>query len=298
MLPMTELEKGGGMGLRAAACNELFGALPFGKSCDILAGLGFTGVEIAPYTLFGDFGAAAITSGLAVAKSALASSGLAFAGFHWLLVKPEGLHITTDDAGLRRRSWDHVGRLLDAAAELGGGNLILGSPKQRSAVAGREPSEAVAVLRDELAAIAPRAVAAGSAILLEALDAGQTDVVNTIAEAAAIVDSIDSPGVGTMFDFHNTGSESEDWVALIRRHGQRFRHVHVNELDGGHPGGGKSDFGPAFRALAEARFSGWTSIEIFTTPTDPSAVLSESMSLFMKLGLALAPPVMGRRSHE
>ena len=101
-----------------------------------------------------------------------------------------------------------------------------------------------------------------------------------------------------MFDFHNTGSESEDWVDLIRRHGGHFRHVHVNELDGGHPGGGKSDFGPAFRALAEARFSAWTSIEIFTTPPDPGAILSESMSLFMKLGLALAPPVMGRRSHE
>jgi D-psicose/D-tagatose/L-ribulose 3-epimerase len=286
-----------GTGIRAAVCNELFGAMPFAKACDLLASQGYAGVEIAPYTLFGDFSASAVASGLAEARAALAASGISFAGFHWLLVKPAGLHITTADVALRRRSWDHVRRLLDASAELGGGNLILGSPKQRSAGAGRKSSEVTAILRDELAAIAPYAAVRNSAILLEALDSSQTDVVNTIAEAVGIVGSIGSPGVGTMFDFHNTGSETEDWEALIRRHGEYIRHVHANEVDGGHPGGGKSDYAPAFRALADSGYEGWTSIEIFTTPADPAAVLGESMSLFRSLFFSIAPPRQGRRSH-
>ena len=39
---------------------------------------------------------------------------------------------TTPEETIRRRSWDHLKRLVELAAQLGGGVLVLGSPKQRN----------------------------------------------------------------------------------------------------------------------------------------------------------------------
>jgi D-psicose/D-tagatose/L-ribulose 3-epimerase len=33
---------------------------------------------------------------------------LIFVGLHWLMVSPKSLHVTTPDARLRRRSWEHI----------------------------------------------------------------------------------------------------------------------------------------------------------------------------------------------
>ena len=180
--------------MKYAICNELFGALPLREAADIACRHGFHGIELAPFTVFGDFSAGAMTRGIAEARRVFSDSGLAFAGLHWLLAKPDGLHITTSDAALRRRSWDHLRRLADAAAELGGGNLILGSPKQRDARPGQTRQQAISILADELATISPYCAERSSALLLEALDSGQTDVVNRLDEVAAIVRRIAQSG--------------------------------------------------------------------------------------------------------
>ena len=63
---------------------------------------------------------------------------------------------------------------------------------------------------------------------------------------------------------------------LIEDHFSIFRHVHLNEVNGSYPGTGNSDFLPAFKKLAEKRYSGWISLEIFHVPEDPALVLAET----------------------
>jgi D-psicose/D-tagatose/L-ribulose 3-epimerase len=238
---------------------------------------GFHGMELAPFTIFGDFSAGAIHHGIASAKRAFAETGLEFAGLHWLLAKPEGLHITTPDKTLRRKSWDHLRRLVDAAAELGGGNLILGSPKQRCSRPGQSREQAMSILSDELASIAPYAAERQSVILLEALSSDQTDVVNLLAEAEAIVNSVGNAGVGGMFDFHNCADEMSSYEVLVEKHIQMIRHVHLNDAHGNHPKPGDHLYLPAFAKLHELKYDRWLSLEIFTTPGDPATVLRETM---------------------
>lgn len=264
--------------MKYAVCNELFGAMALPEAAAIAAEHGFHGLELAPFTIFGDFSPSAIRLGLAAARHSLADNGLAFAGLHWLLVKPEGLRITTSDPVLRRKSWDHLRRLIDAAAELGGGNLILGSPRQRSSEPGQTRAQATALLSDELAAIAPYAAERKSAILLEALDSGQSDVVNLMQEVQSIVDRIGNPGVGGMLDFHNCADETSSFETLVEKHIHSIRHVHVNDPAGNHPKPGDHAYLPAFAKLRELKYAGWVSLEIFTTPTDPAAVLRETMA--------------------
>ena len=274
--------------MRYAVCNELFGQLSLQQAADMAAEQGFHGLELAPFTIFGDFSPAALAQGVSEAKRVFAQSGLAFAGLHWLLAKPAGLSITTADTALRRKSWVHLRRLIDCAAELGGGKLILGSPKQRDSEAGQGREQATAILADELAAIAPYAAERGSTILIEALSSDQTDVVNLMAESAAIVARIGNPGVSSMFDFHNCADETDSYATLIERHFAMIEHVHLNDLDGNHPKPGHRDYLPAFAKLGELGYAGWVSLEIFTTPPDPARVLHETMNYLQEVEELLA----------
>ena len=263
--------------MKYAVCNELFGDMALRKAAATLRAAGYGGIEFAPYTVFGDFTPAMIRNGVAGIAETLAGEGLEFVGFHWLMVGPEPLHLAATDESLRQRSLDHLRRLLDAAGELGGGVLILGSPKQRSTVAGSDRATAVRKLSEGLALLGDHAMSCKSRILMEALDSSQTDIVNTLAEASALVEAIGSPGIGEMFDFHNVGDETDPWEALIRAQGERIAHIHINEMDGRAPGTGTSEYGPAFQALREIDYKGWISMEIFEKPADPGETVRQAL---------------------
>lgn len=261
--------------MRRAVCNEMFGNQEFAKTCGLLKTCGFEGVEIAPYTLSNVNGYFS-TSTLAQIRSTLEAHELAFAGFHWLFAHPSGLHITTADPLARRKALDHLKGLLFAAGELGGGNLILGSPKQRS-VSDATPEEGLRRLADFLVEAADAALEANSIICLEALPKKETNVMNTLAEARSLVERIRHPAVQSMFDFHNCGDEALGWLELVRDYQDIIRHVHINRNDGGHPlPGSEGQYRPTFKELAVQKYTGWVSLEIFTIPADPLRVLLET----------------------
>jgi sugar phosphate isomerase/epimerase len=265
--------------MKYAVCNEMFGSIELERAAGMLAEEGFDGVEAAPFTIFGDFSPAAVRRGIGALRSALASSGLAFAGFHWLFAGTPGasplLHFTSPDKAARQKAAARLELLLEAAGELGGGALVFGSPKERSS-GGFPRSEALARLAGGLAAAAPLAEKAGCRILLEALPAAVTDIVNTLGEARELILSVGRPGLGGMFDFHNTTEETESWDVLLTRYWDIIGHVHINEMDGSHPAGrGKADFGPAFSVLHSLGFAAWVSLEIFHIPERPREVLRE-----------------------
>lgn len=264
-----------------AICNELFGDMSFEDSCALLQRYGYNGIEIAPFTLFDDPGAFTAAQ-VAEIRRILGDHNLQFAGLHWLFLKPEGLHITTPDDAVRRRSWDHLRRLVDLAGQLGGGVLVLGSPKQRNSL-GISREEAAANLEEGLRSVADFTAQRNCTILLESLSTNQTDVVNTLAEAQGAIERIGHEAIQSVFDFHNCADETRSWDELIDDHFSIFRHVHLNETNGSYPGTGDSDFLPAFRKLAEKRYPGWISLEIFHIPADPAVVLKETREFLTRM---------------
>jgi len=266
--------------MKYSVCNELFGSMPLADVCRIAKASGFSGIEFTPYTVFGDFSGRDIAKGIATMRRSLDAEGLAFVGFHWLMAKPDGLHLASPDLALRQRSRDHLARLLDAAGEMGGGALILGSPKQRSSMPGQDKAETTKILCDVLAGLAPLALASSSEILVEQLSPDQTDVITTMEEAAMAVDRIGAASVSGMFDFHNAMSEKESWPELIGKYYSTIHHIHINEVDGRAPGTGSSDYGPSYGILKSRKYDRWISIEIFEIPDDPASTLRDSMTLF------------------
>jgi sugar phosphate isomerase/epimerase len=155
--------------------------------------------------------------------------------------------------------------------------MVFGSPKQRSTTGGLSRAEATRNYIDGLAGIAPHAEQRGVTVLVEALPANQSDVVQTLAEAAGIVREIASPAIRTMFDVHNAIDETEPHAALVDRYFELIRHVHVNELDGRHCGTGGYDFSPVFEVLARRQYRGWISLEAFDFTPGPQVLAEESL---------------------
>src|SRR6267154_4830144 len=100
---------------RQSICNEAFEGWPFADAAKAIRKAGYTGIEIAPFTL------AESPSAISPAQrkeysDIIESEGLTFVGLHWLMVGPMGLHVTTPDGQLRRRSWEHIRGLIDLCA--------------------------------------------------------------------------------------------------------------------------------------------------------------------------------------
>ena len=146
--------------MRIALCNEVIAPMPFPKQCEYAAKLGYDGLEIAPYTLSDEphrLGAAQ----LAAARAAAADAGVAITGLHWLLIKPQGLSISTRDDAVRKRTVDVMLAYVDQCAELGGRYLVHGSPQQRRVESGDTRATAMARAQESFAAVAERAERAG-----------------------------------------------------------------------------------------------------------------------------------------
>src|SRR5260370_31790251 len=131
--------------MRHAICNEIFEGWTFPAAAKAIRAAGYEGIEIATFTLAESPAKISVEQRRQV-RSIIDSEGLKFVGLHWLMVSPQGLHVTTPDRDLRERSWRHIRELIDLAADLGPGRagdsgvagpiLVFGSPKQRSTVHG------------------------------------------------------------------------------------------------------------------------------------------------------------------
>ncbi|MEO2088546.1 MAG: TIM barrel protein, partial [Gemmataceae bacterium] len=116
--------------MRYAICNETFDGWDHPRVCDTAAALGYTGLEVAPFTL-----APLITdvsaSRRAEVRRQAEAAGLQIIGLHWLLARTTGFQLTSPDAAVRKKTGEYLADLARCAADLGGDILVLGSPFQR-----------------------------------------------------------------------------------------------------------------------------------------------------------------------
>ena len=269
---------------RISVCNELYEKTPLAEQCRSIKAAGWDGIEVAPFTLKTDATTLPAAARLE-ARDVIQSEGLDFVGLHWLTVGPEGLHVTTPDQATRQKSWEYVRGLVDLCADLrpadqdSGGVMVFGSPGQRKTVDGATRQEATRNYVDGVRSIVSHLEARGVTLLVEALPIEQCDVIQTLDEAAGIVDEIGSPNVQTMFDSHNAINEVEPHADLVRKHWDKIRHIHINELDGSYPRpGGGYDFKPVLQVAKDNSYERWVSMEVFDFTPGAERIVNESIA--------------------
>jgi D-psicose/D-tagatose/L-ribulose 3-epimerase len=257
--------------MKLSLCNEVLQHLPFAEQCRVAAALGCAGLELAPFTLAADPSTLDARHARQTAVVA-ADHGIAVSSLHWLLVQPEGLSLSTADATVHARTVDFLKHLIDYAAGCGAQVLVHGSPKQRSPARGQAVEDALERVVAGWQALAPHAQAAGVVYCIEPLGPFETPVLNTLAQAAAVVDRIGSPALRTMLDLSaSTLAEREDPAALVRRHvpAGHIAHVQLNDRNRRGPGQGDTPVLPVLRALQETGYDGWLAMEPFDYHPDP-----------------------------
>ena len=251
--------------MKFALCNEVLAPLPFAEQCRIAAALGYAGLEVAPFTVTDEPAAMTDQAARDLARIA-AGHGLVITGLHWLLVKPAGLSITSPDAAVHANTIAFMRRLCELCAAMGGNYLVHGSPKQRMIADGETKDVALARATAAFAAAGEAARSNNVTYCIEPLSPDQTPLINTVAEAATIVQAVNNPHLRTMIDTSSAGlAETESIPDLINRWLPTglIGHVQVNDPNRRGPGQGEMKFGSILKALSTNGFSGFVAVEPF-----------------------------------
>jgi D-psicose/D-tagatose/L-ribulose 3-epimerase len=104
-------------------------------------------------------------------------------------------------------------------------------------------------------------------------------VLNTVAEAAAVVDRIGSPALRTMFDLSAASqSEAQEPAEVLARFlaSGHIAHVQLNDRNRRGPGQGATPVSPVLRALHAQGYRGWMALEPFIYEPEPLACAAAS----------------------
>lgn len=173
----------------------------------------------------------------------------------------EGWLIAEDEA-IRKQCMNSMKTILEAAGALGSTGLIFVPAFNRQVSLPHK--EAREVLVEEMKELAEFAVRHNTRILLEPLNRQECHFCRQVADGAAIVRDVASPGASVMGDFwHMTWEETSDRGAFISA-GDYLHHVHIaSRKRRKMPGedGAADTYVDGFRALKEIGYQDYVSFE-------------------------------------
>jgi sugar phosphate isomerase/epimerase len=266
--------------MKFGTCNEMFEGWDLERQFRFLAETGYQGIEIAPFTI-----AKSVTEVPAARRREIASlarsTGVEVTGLHWLLVGPEGMHITHPDEATRRRTVDYLKELMRFCADVEGKVLVFGSPKQRAVMEGVTRDQARAYLIEGFSEALSVAEEVGVTLCLEPLPGPDANFILNVNEAVDVIDAVNHPNLRLILDVKSMYGESqishEAIPDIIRRAGRYVKYVQANDANLGHPGSGEIDFVPIFRALRDIGYDWFVSVETFDFSYGPERIARESL---------------------
>ncbi|ESP87079.1 hydroxypyruvate isomerase family protein [Candidatus Halobonum tyrrellensis] len=135
---------------------------------------------------------------------------------------------------------------------------------------------------DALSRVAPDAEEAGVTIALEPLNRAvdhPDNYLETSDEGFAIVDEVDSPSVGLLYDVYHQQVTEGNVIQTVTGNVDDVAHVHVADVPGRHePGTGELNYANVFEALDDAGYDGYVGCE-FSPTGDPDAAVASVLDL-------------------
>jgi D-psicose/D-tagatose/L-ribulose 3-epimerase len=178
------------------------------------------------------------------------------------VMAPEANPISGDPK-IRQAARDRLRWVLDRSAEFGA--EVLGGPIHSAigVFSGAAPTDeerrrGIEFFQD----VADHASGAKVQLALEYLNRFENYFLTTAADTLALVDAVDHPSCGMMWDTFHAHIEEKS-TAPIEAIQKRLVHVHVSENDRGTPGTGQVQWDATFAALKKINYDRWVVIEAF-----------------------------------
>ena len=189
-------------------------------------------------------------------------AGLEVIGLHWLLVKPPGLHLATDDTTVRRETISFASHLAQVCAAMGGRIMVWGSPKQRNIAPGQRREEAIKHAVDAIRSIWQVAGPLGVTIAMEPLGpAGTNFLDDRRARLFASSKRLVTQPCQLHLDVKAMSTEPTPIPQIIAENRHWLRHFHANDPNLRGPGFGDVKFEPIADALYSAGYDEYVSVE-------------------------------------
>jgi sugar phosphate isomerase/epimerase len=227
------------------------------ESCEQAAALGFDGVEIFPPAASA-IDLAELTALLARNKLQLAAVGT---GAGWVVHK---WSLTHSDSAIRARARDFVRSIIDLAGGFGA-PAILGSIQGRwDGTVSRD--QALGWFRESLQELGAYSAEHRQVLLYEPLNRYETNLFNRLGDAAAFLETLQTPNVKLLADLFHMNIEEHSIPEALRTAAAHLGHVHFADSNRRAIGLGHIDAQAVVAALREIGYHGYLSGEILPLP--------------------------------
>jgi len=168
------------------------------------------------------------------------------------------------DSANRQAAVEYLKWAIDCSAAVGS-NVLCGPFYQPLGVfTGQAPTEEekqhAAEVHRQAADIAAKA---NVTLAVEFLNRFECYFLNTMADAADYVRSVNHPSIGVLYDTFHANIEEKDPVGCISKDMGVIKHIHISENDRGTPGKGHIDWPGTFKALRSGGYDDWMVVEAF-----------------------------------
>lgn len=245
------------MAIRLSASNIGWQASDDEAVWQYMKELGYTGLEIAPTRVFGESPYRHLPGAALFAGVMQQNYGFVIPSMQSIWFGQTGNIFVPEEA---QALHDYTVEALEFAAACRCRNLVFGCPRNRNLPQGASAQTA----EDFFARLGLLAAQKGAVIALEANPPMyNTNYLNTTAEAFALAQKLDNPGIGVNLDVGTmlaNGERPNDFVAQM----QYVSHVHISE-----PGLAPIEQRPLHKELAlllgALNYKGFVSVEMKTT---------------------------------
>jgi D-psicose/D-tagatose/L-ribulose 3-epimerase len=116
--------------------------------------------------------------------------------------------------------------------------------------------------------------AKGLRLSIEFLNRFETYLLNTTGQAVEMVDQVQMPNFGILYDTHQAHHEENNISDAIISAGHRINHVHFSENQRGTLGTGIVDWIGTVKALKKINYDNWITVESFPNDAPPLSELA------------------------
>lgn len=188
-----------------------------------------------------------------------------------------GLSYTDPKPEVRFEAIRRTKEIIDFAGYLGA-NINIGRIRgQYCSQLTKESTEQYAV--EAFRELAEYAALKNVMIALETVTIMQTNFINTLAEAATMVDAVNRPNFKLMMDVFHLNIEEKDVMAAIRKYSSYNIHVHLADNNRRYPGHCGLDFEKILTTFAECGYDGNFCTEIYQIPNQEDAAKQAALHL-------------------
>ncbi len=267
--------------MKYAICNELFEGQTLEQYLPLVAELGYTGLEVAPFA-FDTHVAHMSPDEARMAGETIRAHGLEVVGMHWLLARSEGLHITSPDRDARDRAAAYMTTLIRRTGDMRGSDMEFGSPQQRNLMPDVTEAQALEWAAHFFQRVAPVAREEGVRICIEPLARDDTSFLFNKDQGVRLVEMVGHPSVALHLDVKAMSDEERPIPEIIREAKDYLGHFHVNDGKLG-PGMGPIDYLPIMQTLKDVGYTGWVSVEVFDFTPGAEHIARESIAYLKRI---------------